>query len=88
MKSIEVAWRRILQREGERFETLTGGPFTYTVTGHVLRTDRTDFNLPKSQFEKALDLVPAAGPGELRDLRGPSYIYAILHDKRIRQADW
>ena len=88
MKSIEVVWSRILQHEGERFETLTGRPFTYTVTGHVLRTDRTDFNLPRSQFEKALDLVPAAGPGELRDLRGPSYIYAILHDKRIRQADW
>lgn len=67
MKPIEVVWSRILQHEGERFETLTGRPFTYTVTGHVLRTDRTDFNLPRSQFEKALDLVvghhPLADPG-------------------------
>jgi hypothetical protein len=33
--------------------------------------------------------VPLEGPGELAGLvRGQSYIWAILHDTRIRKKDW
>lgn len=86
---IDGVWQRIAQHQGERFETVTGRPFTYAVSEDVLRTDRTDFNLPISQFEKALGLLPASGPGEWsKALRGPSYIYAILHDARVRKTDW
>ena len=39
--NIESVWRRIGQHEGEEFETITGKPFTYEVSGNVLRTNRT-----------------------------------------------
>ncbi|MHB1341351.1 MAG: hypothetical protein ACYC77_07135 [Coriobacteriia bacterium] len=87
--TIQTVWNRISSRQGERFETVTGRPFTYTVSGRTLVTDRTDFVLSTSDFAKALDLVPISGPGEISSLvRGSSYIWAILHDERIRQGTW
>jgi hypothetical protein len=28
--------------------------------------------------------LPGSGPGDLQDLQGPSYVYAILTDPRVR----
>lgn len=82
-------WRRIEAHQHERFETITGKPFTYVVDGNQLTVDRTDYPLHASDFAKALDLVPLAGPGEINfTVRGPAYIWAILHDERIRQGEW
>lgn len=88
-RSLQSVWRRIEGRQGEQFTTVTGRPFTYSVTGNSLRTDRTDFTLAASDFEKALELVPISAPGEITNLvRGSSYIWAILHDDRIRSGEW
>lgn len=87
--TIDEVWLRISAHQGERFETISGRPFSYTVSAGRLVTDRTSFPLSFRDFETALDLVPCAGPGEItRVVRGPSYIWAILHDARVRQADW
>ena len=84
MVSIIEVWSRIQQHEGENFETITGRPFTYEVDGNSIITSRTDFKLSKSDVEKVLGRVPLKGPGEItNDVRGPSYIWAILHDERI-----
>lgn len=89
MPDIDKVWKRIRHHEGERFETKRGKPLKYEVTGNVLTTDRAEQNLSKGEFAKALARVPITGPGKINNLvRGPSYIYAILHDSRIRQADW
>jgi hypothetical protein len=88
-KSIEVVWRRLTQFEGHDFNTIRGKPFKYEISGSIFIPSRTDFNIGKSDFEKALELVPIGGPGEISDLvRGSSYIWAVLHDSRIRQKDW
>jgi hypothetical protein len=50
--------------------------------------DRTIQHIPRSHFVKALGLVPLSGPGAIQTLRGPSYIFAILMDPRIRQSEW
>jgi hypothetical protein len=58
--------------------------FTYSVVGDVLRTDRAKQNLSRSNFEKVLPLLPLPGPGQIsNEVRGPAYVWAILHDKRI-----
>jgi hypothetical protein len=75
-------------RGGETFKQVRGGEFTYEVRGAVLRPDRTIRNLPKAQFEAALERVPISGPSDLQDLQGPSYLFAILTDARIRRGDW
>jgi hypothetical protein len=55
----------------------------YSIIGSSLLPSTTNRMLPRSQFEEALKRLPVSGPGELNDLQGPSYLYAILTDHRI-----
>jgi len=48
----------------------------------------TNQNIPKRHFEDALQRVPLEGPGQINHLRGPSFIYGVLMDDRIRRRDW
>ncbi|GAG82416.1 unnamed protein product, partial [marine sediment metagenome] len=34
------------------------------------------------------EFIPLSGTTEIQHLQGPSYIYAILMDKRIRKDNW
>ncbi len=87
--SIDTAWRRLKSHQGEEFETISGKPFTYEISGNIFVSSRTNFNLSRADFEKALELVPISGPGEISSLvRGSAYIWAVLHDRRIRKSDW
>jgi len=68
MRSISEVWERIRAHQNEHFETVRGLPFTYAVTGNELITDRSDFPLHASQFEKTLELLPLDRPGKINDL--------------------
>ncbi len=82
-------WKRIIACEGEEFRTSTGLPFTYNVNSNALCPSRTKYNIAKSNFAVAYDLVPIDSPGEITKLvRGPSYVWAILHDERISNGEW
>lgn len=84
-----VVWNRILACEGEQLETITGLPFTYEISGEIFIGSRTQYNISKSDFERAYAHVPIQGPGVISNLvRGSAYIWAVLHDRRIRQSDW
>ena len=85
---IGTIWARIEHHAGEQFALKRGGSFTYRISGGCLYPDRTNRQLPKGEFAKALEMVPLAGPGEIQHLQGPSYVYAVLMDRRIRQGDW
>ncbi len=88
MINFDQVWQRIETHSGERFEQIRGGEFIYKVeSGHVI-PDRTNQQIPKSNFEKAFSMVPLPDTTMIQNLRGPSYIYAILMDKRIRLGDW
>ncbi len=85
----QEVWNRIRTHEGEEFKTITGKPFTYQIHGDVFNPSRTNYNVTKSDFEKAFVLTPFKGPGMVNLLvRGPSYIWAVLHDSRVRKDDW
>jgi len=87
--NIEAAWSRMGALEGEEFETKTGKPFSYEISGNIFRSSRAKYNITKSDFAKALELVPLEGPGKINNLvRGPAYIWAVLHDRRIRKNEW
>ena len=88
-QSIDEVWDRVRALEGSAFETKTGKSFTYTVVGEALRPSRTEYHIAKSELRKALAVVPFDGPGRIsNEVRGPSYVYAILHDHRVRRNDW
>lgn len=86
--TIGRVWGRIEAHEGQVFRQLRGGEFTYVVTSSYLEPDRTNQKLPRAHFEEALALVPLENTTPVQHLRGPSYLYAILMDQRIRLLDW
>lgn len=88
MASMDTVWARIKASQGEAFHQIRGGDFRYKVSGTSVIPDRTNQNIPRSHFAEALDLVPLSNTVAVQHLRGPSYIYAILMDRRIRQKDW
>jgi hypothetical protein len=86
---VDAIWTRIKESAGERFHTKTGKPFEYEIAGDVFMPSRTKYNIQKRDFAKALALVPIDGPGRINaEVRGPAYVWAVLHDERIRQDDW
>lgn len=88
MATIQEVWARIQAHAGEIFSQLRGGAFSYSVTADHVIPDRTNHQIPKSHFARALSLLPLDNTMAVQDLRGPSYIYAILSDPRIRRGDW
>ena len=90
MANIDEIWERIVKHEGETFHTKGGHtkpslPFTYEIHGNVFYPSRTDWQIPRADFEKALELVPFDGPGAVNNIvQGPSYVWSVLHDPRIR----
>ncbi len=80
----DAVWSRIREHKGERFKTATGLPFQYKMQGDSVLTDRTEYPLHRSNFEKAFLMGAMSGPGAYGDeVRGQSYVWAILHDARI-----
>lgn len=88
MTSFESIWTRIKAHQGEIFTQIRGGEFTYEVDGNMVIPDRTNHAFPKYHFEEAYGLVPLNNTVPVQHLRGPSYIFAIMMDDRIRQDDW
>jgi hypothetical protein len=87
--TIDNLWVNLQAHEGELFHTTTGLPFTYRMENESLVPIRDGTpikqSLTRQNFEKALELLPFNSPGEISDtpIRGPSYVYALLHDPRI-----
>lgn len=89
MSSFDNVWRRIRAHEGEKFYTVRQREFTYSIEKDRLIPSRTVYWIAKSNFKKAYRMVPIDGPGKIsNDVRGPSYVWAILHDKRILNGEW
>ena len=85
---IETVWLCISTHAGETFQQIRGWAFTYVAECSYLKPDRTNQQIPRAHFEEALGLVPLENTVPVQHLRGPSYIYAILMDPRIRRGDW
>ena len=73
---------------GEEFQQKRGRRFTCVVMGNRLNPRTTNRYLPRSHCARALALVPLSGPGDIQHLLGPSYLYGILMEERIRANDW
>jgi hypothetical protein len=83
MAAIDIVWHRIVDYSGEVFHQKHGKSFVYSVSGDTVYLDTIDQDLPRSHIAEAYARMPLADPGEIADLAGPSYIYAILTDWRI-----
>lgn len=88
MHDIGTIWARIEAHAGEDFTLTRGDVFQYAVPGNYLRPLGRVRHLSKTNFAKALDRLPLDNTRSVADLQGPSYVYAILMDHRIRRDDW
>jgi len=83
--AFESIWANIVGCAGQEFETVTRLPFTYRIVGNAVVTSRTGQRLTRRMFERAAQIENLSGPGQISgSIRGSSYIYAILSDRRIR----
>ena len=86
--TIEAVWSRIEAHAGETFRQIRGAEFSYDVRSGAIWPDRTNRALSRSDVQCALDHVSLSSTVPLQRLQGPSYLYAILMDARIRRDDW
>jgi hypothetical protein len=86
---LHAVWRRIRLHQGEPFQISGGSRFIYRVDGTTLLIENIGYGIARSNFERALQMPSSVGPAELAaSIRGPAYVWAILHDARIRDPDW
>ena len=87
--SFAQVWDRIVAHEGQEFHTKTGLEFTYEISSEGFLPSRTSYRIAKSDFAGAYAIVPFQGPGQINKLsRGPAYVWAVLHDRRISNGQW
>ena len=85
----ESVWDRIKNCEGEVFYTKSDLPFSYTIDGNGLVPSRTRYRIMRKDVERVAQLCPLPGPGVINNVvRGPAYIWGILHDSHIRNGQW
>ena len=88
MVAFETIWERIEQHKEQEFHQIQGQSFTYEIIHGAVVPSTTNQQLAKSQFKKAAKFLPLESTVPVQHLRGPSYLFAILMDPRIRQGDW
>lgn len=88
MLAFDTIWTRIKENEGQTFRQIRGREFTYSIVGSAIIPSTTNQNIPKAHIEEAAALLPLQNTVAVQYLRGPSYIYAVLMDNRIRKAGW
>lgn len=89
MPPFDETWNRIIAHAGENFYTKTGLEFTYEINGDIFYPSRTNYKIHKADFEKAYAYVPIDGPSVINNMvRGPAFVWAVLHDQRISNGMW
>ena len=83
MAAIYIVWHLLVDYSGEVFHQKHGKSFIYSVSGDTVYLDTVDQDISRRDIAEVFARMPLAGPGEISDLAGASYIYAILMDWRI-----
>ena len=84
----DEVWQRICKNEREFFKTGEGRWFTYRIEEDHVLVSQTDLRIPRSDFELAFPMLPVPPPKLNKFVLGPAYVWAILHDDRVRIGDW
>lgn len=85
----EEIWARIKNRAGHTFFTKTGLRFSYTVQEDRVILNRKNYYITRQDLKKAYPFVPTKGPSQITaSIRGPSYVWAILHDAQISMGQY
>ena len=85
----DAVWERIASLAGEFFKTDGGRWFIYKLDGgDLIPSQSDDLRIPRSDFELAFPMLPVPPAKLNKFVRGPRYVWAILHDPRVSQGRW
>jgi hypothetical protein len=88
----ETIWQRLINSQGQKFQTVRGLPLTFEVEGNGIwffrDGKRVNRKLTRTQFEVALSRCPLTSTTEIKDLMDYPYLFAILTDRRVRGQEW
>ncbi len=89
MGDFESTWFLIRRYAGQKFYRVRDVEFIYRVEKDYVIPSDTGIPIPKKHFEEAAVLIYSTGKVSpavpARHLRGLSYLYAILTDRRIHR---
>ena len=83
---IDRVWANICKHEGEVFYTVRNKAYTYVVKdNYILINNDLRRKITKTNFEKALEIQnPTCSKIRNAGIWGPSYVYGIITDSRIK----
>ena len=84
--NIETIWKHIRFCEGQAFKTVRGVEYTYLVyDNYLLINDDKRRKITKDSLITALTITnPTPSKIQRENILGPSYVYGIITDKRIK----
>ena len=88
MADFDAVWQRLCDHAGETFVLSRGDRFSYAVAADGLMVTGLRAPIHLLALRDAVQRVPLASHLDVQDLWGPSYLYALLSDQRIRGEDW
>ena len=84
-KNIDCIWENIKQHSGKLFKTAKGIPYDFHVEGDYIKLHNTNRSIPKKDVENALSIKePTVSKFQKAGFQGPSYLYGIITDNRIK----
>jgi len=82
--AFDAIWARISAAGGRDIRTRDGEAFRFSADAKGVRPNVVDYPIARASFERAFDLGPNIGPGELgQRVRGGSYVWAIMHSEAV-----
>ena len=72
-------WAAVQLLSGRELRTLRGMPFTFSVVGDGVVVRESQTRIPRSQFERALEIWPVRGPSRLTGIYAPSLVWSVLN---------
>ena len=86
LTDINLIWSKIIKHQRENFYTIRGKLYTYIVEDdNIIIPHVKNGRIPKNNIEKALAVKnPSPQKIGLAGVWGPSYVYGIITDDRIK----
>ena len=84
--NIEMLWKNIQLCEGETFKTVRGVEYKYVVySDYLLINDDKRRKITKGSLQEAITIEnPSPSKIQQENIWGPSYVYGIITDERIK----
>lgn len=84
--NFEKIWKNIQFCEGETFTTIRGVEYKYVLyNDYLLINNDPKRRIPKQSLQNALEITnPTCAKIGKEGIWGPSYVYGIITDKRIK----